>query len=75
MMALITTVMVMICYIDADGDGFLSLAGTVESDDLDCLDAGPGSISAPMTDCDDTDANTYDGATEIDDGIDNDCDV
>ena len=43
---------------DADGDGFYA----------------PGSCLGPATDCDDNDATVFPGASELCDGIDNDCD-
>lgn len=60
-------------YPDADGDGHgdADAAGTVY-----CADPGDGSVR-DNTDCDDTAGDgsaTYPGATEICDGLDNDCD-
>lgn len=49
---------------DADGDGY----GLVEADGGVGLDCGH-----PEADCDDADAGTYPGATEICDGLDNNC--
>jgi MYXO-CTERM domain-containing protein len=61
------------CYADADGDGYRGTA-TVESADADCADAGEA-LSAAAPDCDDGDAATAGGSTEIvGDGIDEDCD-
>lgn len=61
--------------IDADGDGDLACA---ECDDSDALlnlaDADGDGQTSCGGDCDDGDAATYVGATEICDGIDNDCD-
>jgi len=55
-------------YEDADGDGF----GDVSATALTC-DAPSGYV-ADDTDCDDTFAYTYPGATELCDGVANDCD-
>ena len=65
-----------VCYLDADDDGQRPDAtATVVSADADCLDPGEASAAAPVADCDDSDASTYDGASEIvADGIDQDCD-
>ncbi|MFH1468515.1 MAG: MopE-related protein [Pseudomonadota bacterium] len=65
-----------LCYDDDDDDGFLDTSGdTRTSTDLDCDDAFEGIASAPTTDCDDTDADVYPGATEtVADGVDQDCD-
>lgn len=54
-------------YIDVDGDGF----GGVQIQ-TGCTPP-PGYVTTPG-DCDDTDANANPGATEVCDGIDNDCD-
>jgi hypothetical protein len=61
--------------IDGDGDG------SPECDDCDDTDAGVSNtdadgdgVSSCDSDCDDGDPNTYPGAWEICDGIDNDCD-
>jgi hypothetical protein len=64
-----------LCYADADNDGFRPDAfKTVTSSDLDCTDPGEADSTVPVGDCDDTRANVYPGATEICDGLDNDCD-
>ncbi len=64
-----------ICYVDADGDGArVDAATTVASDDLDCDDPGEAAASATPGDCDDRDATVLPGATELCDGLDNDCD-
>ena len=65
------------CYVDADSDGYrhTNTSLTVNSQDLDCNDAGEGRGGEPATDCDDSEATTYPGASEVvDDGIDQDCD-
>ena len=63
------------CLADADGDGYADLAGaTVESVDADCDDLGEADLGAPQTDCDDTHDTVRPGASEICDGMDNDCD-
>ena len=60
-----------LCYVDADGDTF-GVSTTVSSADLDCNGSGESELD---TDCEDTVATAYPGATEIcDDGVDNDCD-
>jgi hypothetical protein len=58
-----------IYYQDADGDGFGNPAITA----LSCTTAPPGNVSG-ATDCNDNLANTYPGATELCDGVDNNCD-
>jgi len=55
-------------YSDADGDGFGDSGATL----LAC--AQPAGAVADATDCDDGDVDTYPGATELCDGLDNDCD-
>lgn len=55
-------------YADVDGDGFGDALNSTES----CAGA-PGGYSADNTDCDDTQSTVYPGATEICDGLDNDC--
>ena len=56
-------------YADTDGDGFGDSSNTITSCDP------PTGYIADSTDCDDTDASSYPGATEIpNDDIDQDCD-
>jgi hypothetical protein len=64
------------CLADLDDDGYTDATGaTVGSDDSDCDDAGEGLESDPATDCDDSAASAYPGATEVvADGTDQDCD-
>ncbi len=59
------------CYVDADRDGQGS-STTIAGHDLTCTRTGE---TTNRTDCDDTDATVYSGATEVSaDGIDEDCD-
>ena len=59
------------CFEDGDGDGIGSTT-TIGSADADCLDAGESAVDG---DCDDADATSYPGATEVpNDGVDQDCD-
>ncbi|MBM3185305.1 MAG: T9SS type A sorting domain-containing protein [Bacteroidetes bacterium] len=55
-------------YVDADGDGFGDEATGVES----C--SQPQNTITTGGDCDDTNDQIYPGATEVCDGVDNDCD-
>jgi hypothetical protein len=55
-------------YADVDGDGFGDAAETV----MDCT--APSGFVATGDDCDDADASVNPGATELCDGVDNDCD-
>ena len=56
-------------YADADGDGY----GDMGSTDVACYE--PAGFVADATDCDDSAAGVNPGATEVCDGIDNDCDA
>ncbi len=55
-------------YGDADGDGFGDAATSAEDCDQ------PGGYTPDDTDCDDTDGTVNPDATELCDGVDNDCD-
>jgi hypothetical protein len=55
-------------YADADADGYGDPAATVDACDQ------PSGYLADDTDCDDADAATHPGASELADGVDNDCD-
>ena len=62
------------CYADLDGDGYRT-SEVVESEDIDCSDAGEATSDTPLVDCDDSRAGVNPGAEEIaGDGIDQDCD-
>jgi hypothetical protein len=55
-------------YIDDDGDGYAGSLYVMACDDA------TGMMSMTSTDCDDADASVNPGATEVCDGVDNDCD-
>ena len=61
------------CYANADGDSYRT-STTVTSADSDCSDSGEALSSVTSGDCDDADATTYPGASEVceDDTV-NDC--
>jgi hypothetical protein len=54
-------------YEDADGDGYAGGALTQEACEA------PAGYESEITDCDDLDASSYPGGTEVCDGADNDC--
>ncbi len=60
-----------ICYVDGDGDTF-GTSSTVANADADCADPGESLVD---TDCNDADAAVNPGATEVCNGIDDDCDT
>ncbi|PLX94371.1 MAG: hypothetical protein C0621_05510, partial [Desulfuromonas sp.] len=62
-----------LCYVDADDDGF-RLEMTVSSADMDCIDSGEATAADPTGDCNDSNAAVHPGATELCDGLDNNCD-
>ena len=59
-----------LCFEDGDGDGYGG-SDTLVSLDGDCTDAGEALLGA---DCDDEDATLNPGASEVCDGVDQDCD-
>lgn len=56
-------------YADADGDGFGDAGSTTSACTV------PAGYVSNNTDCDDSQSTVYPGATEICDGLDNDCDL
>ncbi|MBN8679821.1 MAG: T9SS type A sorting domain-containing protein [Chitinophagales bacterium] len=56
-------------YVDTDGDGFGNLAITLQT----CQDTAPAGYVLNNLDCIDFNADSYPGAPEICDGLDNDC--
>jgi hypothetical protein len=62
------------CFIDSDDDGYRpDPLASAPSADGDCLDAGEAVAGDPTGDCVDADPSIHPGATEICDGIDQDC--
>ncbi len=64
-------------YLDYDGDGYGDESFTLEVDSGCIAPTGfvfPADETGPF-DCNDSDASAYPGATEVCDGIDNDCDI
>ena len=56
-------------YLDFDGDGY----GTSELPLVSCSNVAPAGYVTDHTDCNDIDLNVHPGASEICDGLDNDC--
>ena len=64
-----------LCCLDADNDGYRpDGVSTVVSDDLDCADAGEATAYDSIGDCNDNNAGINPGASEVCNGIDDDCD-
>ena len=64
-----------VCYVDADNDGYANgNATTISTSNTNCTDRGEATNSQLRTDCDDSSATIYPGATEYCDGHDDDCD-
>ena len=59
-----------LCQLDSDGDGYGG-SYTLASVDLDCSDTSESAVSS---DCDDSSASTSPAATEVCNGVDDDCD-
>jgi hypothetical protein len=56
-------------YLDEDGDGHGLLGTRTQT----CTDVAPDGYAPTYTDCDDASPNTYPGAVEVCDGVNNDC--
>ncbi len=63
-----------LCYIDVDNDTYKLNTGVVVSSDVDCNDSGEATNSDLGGECNDANAAINPGATEVCDGVDNDCD-
>ncbi|MES2515719.1 MAG: MopE-related protein [Bacteroidota bacterium] len=67
--------MMEMCYVDADNDGYRpNSTATVNSSDMDCVDAYEATPSDPVGDCDDANMNINPGRPEMCNGVDDDCD-
>lgn len=63
-----------LCYIDGDRDGYRTTDhATTLSTDINCMTGGSAPAGEPDTDCDDTDQAIHPGATEICNGVDDNC--
>ncbi|MFC1769370.1 beta strand repeat-containing protein [Nanoarchaeota archaeon] len=63
-----------ICYFDADDDNYRPNAtANITSSDLDCTDSTEAVKSDPTGDCNDANSSINPGATEVCNGIDDDC--
>lgn len=64
-----------LCYVDADDDGFIpNTTLVIASADADCQDGTEAASSLPSGDCNDANAAVKPGATELCNGVDDDCD-
>lgn len=65
-----------LCYVDADNDGYRLGDGstTIISSDLDCTGPGEAVFSDPTGDCNDQNSSVHPGASEICNGMDDNCD-
>ena len=62
-----------LCFVDADNDGY-RLATTVASANVSCGDSGEARSSEPTGDCNDGNSAIRPGATEVCNGVDDNCD-